>query len=190
MTKCSILIVDTGPLKTLAYAGRLDLLLKPGLPVLVTDMVLEELRAKDKEGNIAALKFLSECILNKRVEEYLTDVPKKIEKYRELGLDPGDESIRICLKRLAAKNDENYVLLLFEDNDLAKNSFLPVDNVYLLTTRPFLQRLEILKYIESAEDVLREAERKSAESDDPRALLNRKREHDVPPKRGSRVRPF
>ena len=73
----------------LAYAGRLDLLLKPGLPVLVTDMVLEELRAKNKDGNIVALKFLSECILNKRVEEYLTDVPQKIENIGNLDSTPG-----------------------------------------------------------------------------------------------------
>jgi hypothetical protein len=184
------LIVDTGPLKTLAYAGRLDLLLKPGLPVLVTDMVLEELRAKNKDGNNAALKFLTQCMLDKSVEEYTTGVPGKIEKYRDLGQDPGDESIRICLRQLAAKNDDDCVLLLFEDNDLAKNSFLPVDNVYLLTTRPFLQRLEILTHIDSAEDVLREAERKSIESDDARSLLNRKREHDIPPRKDSQMRPF
>jgi hypothetical protein len=190
VTQCSILIVDTGPLKTLAYAGQLDLLLKPGLPVLVTDMVLEELRAKNKEGNIAALKFLEDCLGKGTVEEYSTGVPQKIEKYRELGLDPGDESIKVCLKRLAAKNDDDYVLLLFEDNDLAKNAFLPVDNVYLLTTRPFLQRLEALKYVESAENVLREAERKSMASDDARVLLGRKREHDVAPRRDPRARPF
>jgi hypothetical protein len=190
MTKCSILIVDTGPLKTLAYAARLDLLLKPGLPVLVTDMVLDELRAKNKNGNITALRFLEDCIRNKTVEEYPTGVPKKIEKYRELGQDPGDESIRICLKRLATKNNDDYVLLLFEDNDLAKNSFLPVDNVYLLTTRSFLQRLEIRKVIESAEDVLSESERKSADSDDARVLLARKREHDAPPVRDRSVIPF
>ncbi len=190
MTKCSILIVDTGPLKTLAYAGRLDLLLKPGLPVLVTDMVLEELRAKNTDGNAAALAFLSDCLLKKSAEEYKTGVPEKIEIYRGLGQDPGDESIRICLRQLAAKDDDDSVLLLFEDNDLAKNSFLPVDNVNLLTTRPFLQRLETLQHIDSAEDLLREAERKSAESDNARALLNRKREHDVPPRKDSQVRPF
>ena len=189
MTKCSILIVDTGPLKTLAYAGRLELLLKPGLPVLVTDMVLEELRAKSTDGNIAALTFLHDCITKKNVSEYSTGVPQKIEKYRELGLDPGDESIRICLKRFAAASDD-HVFLLFEDNDLAKNSFLPVDNVYLLTTRPFLQRLEVLQHIESAEEILREAERKSTESDDARMLLNRKKEHDVPPRRDRNVVPF
>jgi hypothetical protein len=190
VSKCSILIVDTGPLKTLAYADRLELLLKPGLPVLVTDMVLDELRAKNKEGNVKALKFLEDYIKSKIVAEYQTGVPQNIEKYRELGLDPGDESIKICLKRLATSNDDDYVLLLFEDNDLAKNSFLPVDNVYLLTTRPFLQRLEILKVIESAEDVLIESDRKSAECDDARMLLTRKREHDVPPRRDQQVRPF
>ena len=81
MTTCSILIVDTGPLKTLAYAGRLDLLLKPGLPVFVTDMVLEELRAKSTGGNIAALTFLNDCLANQKVIEYQTGVPEKIEKY-------------------------------------------------------------------------------------------------------------
>ena len=30
--KCGIVIVDTGPLKTLAYADSLELLLVPGIP--------------------------------------------------------------------------------------------------------------------------------------------------------------
>lgn len=37
-----ILLPDAGPLITFAYADALDLLLKPGWPVRIVDMVLDE----------------------------------------------------------------------------------------------------------------------------------------------------
>ena len=38
-----VLLPDAGPLITLAYADRLDLLLRPGWPLRLVDMVLHEL---------------------------------------------------------------------------------------------------------------------------------------------------
>jgi hypothetical protein len=43
MGDAPVLIPDAGPWITLAYADALDLLLKPGWPVAMVDMVLEEL---------------------------------------------------------------------------------------------------------------------------------------------------
>ena len=37
-----VLLPDAGPLITLAYADALDLLFKPGWPVVLVDMVLHE----------------------------------------------------------------------------------------------------------------------------------------------------
>ena len=41
------LLVDAGPLITLAYANALDLLLRPGWPLRMVDMVLHELTRRD-----------------------------------------------------------------------------------------------------------------------------------------------
>ena len=38
----TLLLPDAGPLITLAYAQALDLLFKPGWPVQIVDMVLQE----------------------------------------------------------------------------------------------------------------------------------------------------
>ena len=37
-----VLLPDAGPLITLAYADALDLLFKPGWPIVLVDMVLHE----------------------------------------------------------------------------------------------------------------------------------------------------
>lgn len=43
MSSDVVLLPDAGPLITLAYAGALDLLLKPGWSVEIVDMVLHEI---------------------------------------------------------------------------------------------------------------------------------------------------
>ncbi len=42
-----VVLPDAGPLITLAYADALDLLLKPGWPVVIVDMVLYEVTRND-----------------------------------------------------------------------------------------------------------------------------------------------
>ena len=193
MKQCSILIVDTGPLKTLAYAGQLNLLLKTGLPVHITDMVIAELEAGSRfSGNRLALEFIYSHldIQDGLIEEVFTGVPEKIAKYEELELDPGEESIRKALKDYEALDCDEYALLLFEDSVFAKKAYILPDNVYLLTTRPFLQELERRNIIHSAEDVLKQAEIASLEADDERKLLNRKREHSISPRRDITIKPF
>ena len=67
MTVCSIVIVDAGPLKTLAYSGRIDLLLACGVPVQVSDMVVQEIKNGEQFlGNRIALEFI-ECNLGKGI---------------------------------------------------------------------------------------------------------------------------
>ena len=42
MSAPAVLLPDAGPLITLAYADALDVLIKPGWPVVLVDMVLHE----------------------------------------------------------------------------------------------------------------------------------------------------
>lgn len=192
MTKCSILVTDTGPLKTLAYANQLDLLLRTNLDIHITDMVIEELKVRDLLGNRIALEFIAKNEVGdkRQITVVGTGVPAKAERLRELGVDPGEHSLKLLLNDYANSAIEKYALFLFEDYDIAKKTFVLPDNVYLLTTRAFLLECEDNKLIASAEDALKQAEKVSAENGDSRSLLNRKRETNEPPKRNRSVRPF
>ncbi|WP_031409499.1 hypothetical protein [Thiomonas sp. FB-Cd] len=193
MTTCAIIVTDTGPLKTLAYARRLDLFLKPGLPVYITDMVIEELRAGSQYlGNQLALDFIKDQVgvsggLLKKID---TGVPQNAETLRSLRVDPGEQSLKIVLEDYYSTHPNDYALLLFEDNGIAKKTFVLPENVSLLTTRPFLQELERRKIIASAEDVLKAAEMASLAACDERKLLSRKKEHAAPPRNDPSVKWF
>lgn len=191
MTTCSILLTDTGPLKTLAYAGGLDLLLATKLPLIVTDMVYAELSArKDLEGNKTALFFIDREIRTGRLEVTHTGTPENANVLRSMRVDPGEHSIKIALEDYYKNNPESHALLLFEDSDIAKKTFILPDNVALLTTRPFLLEMEKRGHIQSAEDMLKEAEQRSLDAKDARSLLNRKKEYSTPPKNKSSINFF
>lgn len=54
------LMPDAGPLITLAYAGRLDLLLRPGWPLRLVDMVWHELTRNATPTREAIQAFVAE----------------------------------------------------------------------------------------------------------------------------------
>lgn len=54
------LMPDAGPLITLAYAGRLDLLLRPSWPLQLVDMVLHELARNATPTRVAIQAFVAE----------------------------------------------------------------------------------------------------------------------------------
>jgi len=191
MTTCSIIVTDTGPLKTLAYAEKLELLLKPGLPVRIPDMVIKELEAGlPRSGNAIALQFVQVCIANNLVEKVDTGVPQIADYLRSIDQDPGDLSVIGALNKYKKTNPDDFALLLFEDNDLAKKQLFLPDNVFLLTTRPFLQELKDRGYVDSVEKLLKDVEVKSSLAGDDRNLLNRKKEHSIPPRSDAAVKPF
>jgi hypothetical protein len=190
MHSCSIIVPDTSPLKTLAYGGVLDVLCKCGLSVRVVDVVVEELRAaKHLKGNQLALEFIERALREGALDMVRTGL--QISALRAMGLDPGDTAIQKVLKDIYAQEDDQYSLLLFEDTRMGRTAFVLPENVYLLTTRPFLQKLQQRGILEEdAEDVLKRAEHVALSFGNPRSLLNRKREFDVPPTRDRSVRPF
>ena len=193
MTTCAIVVVDTGPLKSLGYAGKLDLLLKPGIPVFLSDMVIQELKDGNQyPGNALALNFIQQH-LGKGIDEIDTGVPAIAADLKRLGEDPGDVSIRRVVAKYHAvgsdddSKDEEFALLVSED----EAPMLTVDkrgNAYLMTTRPFLQEARKRGWIsEDVEDLMRKAETEAvAAGEEPgRGQLTRKVEFNDRPRRNS-----
>ena len=49
--------------------------------------------------------------------------------------------------------EEKFELLLFEDHKVSGTGFVLPENVYVISTRAFLARLEVLKLIPSAQEI-------------------------------------
>lgn len=159
-----IVIIDAGPLKALAYAGRLDLLLAPGIPVYISDMAIRELRnGIQLSGNALAIEFI-EANLGKGIDEVDTGVSAIAGKLKELGEDPADVSIRrLILRYDEAPAGEEFAFLVSEDDRLLYPAD-PEGNTYFMTTRQFLQELEMRGVIEGAELLLQRAETAAIEA--------------------------
>ncbi|MFM2435935.1 MAG: hypothetical protein RL063_1918 [Pseudomonadota bacterium] len=190
--KCGIVIVDAGPLKTLAYGDGLDLLLAPKLPVFISDMVIIELRNGEQfSGNIKALAFI-ENYMGKGIEEVETGVPENFEKMLEVNVDPGDESIRRIINKYEDETDGGEYALLVSEDDKFMRTADPFGHTFMMTTRPFLQELEERGLIKDAEAIMIRAEEEAiAAGETPgRGQFNRRREWNNPPVSNRLVKPF
>ena len=158
--KCGIIIVNTEPLKTLAYGESLNLLLLSEIPVYISDMVIDELRKGSQIiGNVKALEFI-EGHLSNGVEIIKTGVPEIFDKLKDLGVDLGDESIRRIINRYEDENDGEYDLLVSEDHKFMRTAD-PLGRTYVMTTRAFLQDLQNCNLIKDADSILIKAEEKA-----------------------------
>lgn len=154
-----VVLPDAGPLITLAYADALDLLLKPGWPVLLVDMVLHEVtrNATPTSARIAA---------------WAADRSIKIEAtrtfahYQAARVDSGTEVRKSNLGEIAVQEAMNAVALaapgttgvfLFEDHRITRVSFLLPDSCRKVSTRAWLLFLEGKGWIDSAADIERTA---------------------------------
>ena len=173
--KCGIVIVDTGPLKTLAYGESLDLLFVPNIPVYISDMVIRELEnGIQYPGNKIALAFIEQH-LGSGIDIAITGVPEISDKLSSLGVDPGDESIRRLINHYEDEVDGKYALLVSEDDKFMRTAD-PRGHTYMMTTRPFLQQLERRKVIDDAEAIMIKAEENAVIAGETvgRGQLNRK----------------
>ena len=188
--KCGIVIVDTGPLKTLAYGESLKLLLVPDIPVYVSDMVVDELlNGSQHQGNATALEFINQHVGNE-IEIIQTGVPQIYDELKHLGVDPGDESIRRIINQYE-ETEGLYALLVSEDDKFMRSAD-PFGHTYMMTTRPFLQELESRHMIDDAEIIMRKAEENAiAAGESPgRGQFDRKREWNIPPGKNQLAKPF
>ncbi len=191
MNKCGLVIVDTGPLKTLAYAESLELLLKVNIPIFISDMVICELEnAIRYRGNAQVLTFIKKY-LGTQIKEIKTGVPEIAEELKKLKVDPGDESIRRIINKYEDELEGEYALLISEDDKFMRTAD-PIGHTYMMTTRPFLKELENRHIINDAEKLMIKAEKNSIFYGEPpgRGQLKRKREWNNTPLANPSIKPF
>jgi hypothetical protein len=158
--KISLIVTDASPLITLAIAGALDVLLLPGVQVIIPDLVkFEVIRHIDKPGARDILDWLGDHE-NKEVsvgktEEYedfksiLKDRPNA--KSRSRGESAASEVLAHEIQ-----NGVDAAILLFEDSDIQKANFLIrlPDNVIVMSTSKYLDGLQKRHWIVSADEIL------------------------------------
>lgn len=154
-----LLIPDAGPLISLAKARRLELLLAPGVPVVVADQVAFEATRDTRHDDARLMSaFLHER--RDRVLVFTTTVGDAAATRRaagETGRQKGQSEV--AMAELLARLDEvtvspdDPVLLLYEDSDIATKRFLLPGNVHLLSTRAFLVGLQHRGAIASVDEV-------------------------------------
>ena len=156
-----LLLPDAGPLITLAYAGALDLLFKPGWQVQIVDMVLHEVTRNQTPTSLAIGAWVSANelpVLNTKTLNRLkqmqadatgTATPKKSNL--------GELAIQEVMIDLALHNPPPRAVLLFEDHKIARSSFMLPDNCQKVSTRAFLLFLEQKGWLVSAVEVERKA---------------------------------
>lgn len=180
--RAEIVVADTGPLISLAFIDRLDLLLKTDAHLVILDVVYLEATSSESPDAERIRRFVAE----NHIELVSTE---RGEAIRQTGIrkrHDGERAIQDYLFEFAdqAEADErdSYSTLIFEDNKVKGSAFVLPDNVFLLTTFAFLRVLEKRKIIDSADvlaEEIREAGRNFSSKD-----------FDAPPRRNSLVRPF
>jgi len=154
-----VVLPDAGPLITLAYADMLDLLLTPGWPVRVVDMVLHEVTrnatpTSAKIGEWVAERSIS-ILPTRTCLRYLSAQAGGTPPPRKANL--GEIAIQEAMTELALGEPVTTGVFLFEDHKIARASFLLPDNCRKISTRAWLLFLEGKGWIDSAAAIERAA---------------------------------
>ncbi len=154
-----LLLPDAGPLITLAYAQSLDLMFKPGWPVRIVDMVLEEVTRNQTPT--------SQAIADWAKVNNLQVVPTKtlahLKHLQVNGLAPprksnlGELAIQEAMNDFALIDPPPTGVFLFEDHKIARASFFLPAQCRKVSTRAFLIFLEQKGWLTSAVEVEQKA---------------------------------
>lgn len=153
-----VLLPDAGPLITLAYAGALGVLLKPGWPVRVVDMVLHELTRNTTPSSEAIRRWVETnpvMIVKTRTYQHFQAAQSGGGVVRKANL--GELAVQESMHEMALYEPVHVGVFLFEDHKIARASFLLPDNCRKVSTRAYLQFLEGKGWIESAVEIERAA---------------------------------
>ena len=154
-----VVLPDAGPLITLAYADALDLLLKPGWPVRLVDMVLYEVtrNATPTRAKIAAWadQHSIEVQATRTFTHYQAALVTDQAGLRKAHL--GEIAVQEAMNALALANPGVTGVFLFEDHKIARARFLLPDNCRKVSTRAWLLFLEGKGWIDSAAEIERAA---------------------------------
>jgi hypothetical protein len=154
-----VVLPDAGPLITLAYADALDLLLKPGWPVQIVDMVLHEVTrnatpTSEKIGQWVDLHS-TPLVATRAYQHYRAAQTAGESSPSKANL--GEFAIQEAMQELALASPSTTGVFLFEDHKIARASFLLPTNCRKISTRAWLQFLEGKGWIASATEVERAA---------------------------------
>lgn len=153
-----VLLPDAGPLITLAYADALDLLLKPGWPVNLVDMVLHEVTRNATPTSEKIRRWGAEHsipVLSTRTFQRYLAAQSSGETPRKANL--GELTIQETMTDLAFAAPATTGVFLFEDHKIARASFLLPANCRKISTRAWLLFLEGQGWIDSAAEIERAA---------------------------------
>ncbi len=159
MSASVALLPDAGPLITLAYADALDLLLKPGWPLVLVDMVLHEVTrhqtpTSEKLGRWVKANKVS-VRTTRTFQHYQQTRTAKAITARKSNL--GELAIQETMNDFALDQPQKTGVFLFEDHKIARASFLVPDNCRKISTRAYLLFLEQKGWLESAAEIERRA---------------------------------
>jgi hypothetical protein len=150
---------DAGPLITLAYADALDLLFKPGWPIVLVDMVLHEVTRQQTPTSEKLARWVEANKVSVRTtrtfQHYQQTLAAKAVGVRKSNL--GELAIQETMNDFALDQPQKTGVFLFEDHKIARASFLVPDNCRKISTRAFLIFLEQKGWLASATEIERQA---------------------------------
>jgi hypothetical protein len=154
-----VVLPDAGPLITLAYADALQLLLAPGWPVRVVDMVLEEVTRTATPTSAKIAHWVAEqgltIVATRTCAHYRAAQSEGGDKRARSNL--GELAIQEAMHELALTEPDTVAVFLFEDHKIARTTFLVPDNCRKVSTRAWLLFLEGRGWIGSAAEIERAA---------------------------------
>lgn len=163
----TIVVVDSGPLISLAVSGQLRLLDEFARRIKITDVVQAEcLRFPDRLGSDILARWFPGLdperymVISTPFLEIWKDAVQMEtdgdETYPSKGI--GDASIAWLIQRLNSTDQHGEVILLLSEDSAFGDAVIRARNpeVYMLSTRLFLKTLENFGRIPSAATILRE----------------------------------
>lgn len=159
MTAPAVLLPDAGPLITLAYADALELLFKPGWPVVLVDMVLHEVTRNPTPTSAKLAQWAAAGPVTVRATRTFRHHQQTLatEAAAARTANLGELAIQETMNELALEQPRQTGVFLFEDHKIARASFLLPANCRKISTRAFLLFLEQQGWLESATDIERRA---------------------------------
>lgn len=154
-----VLLPDAGPLITLAYADALDLLFKPGWPMVLVDMVLHEVTRNQTPTSEKLARWVAANKVSTRTtrtfRHHQQTLASNPAAARTANL--GELAIQETMNDFALDQPQTIGVFLFEDHKIARTSFLLPENCRKISTRAFLLFLEQQGWLASAVEIERRA---------------------------------
>ncbi|MBK7767445.1 MAG: hypothetical protein IPI44_15935 [Sulfuritalea sp.] len=153
------LLPDAGPLINLAYADALDLLFKPGWPIVLVDMVLHEVTRNQTPTSEKLAQWAASGQVTVRATRTFRHHQQRLAANPAAArtANLGELAIQETMNDFALDQPSQTGVFLFEDHKIARASFLLPDNCRKISTRAYLMFLEQQGWLESAADIERRA---------------------------------